>query len=177
MNKVVKKKKKVLANVCKSCLACKGNTELSERFYKAWFERESGGETLAHIGEEIDISREAIYRHAKNHMVQRANKVYEMEIKDKKASELKLQAMKELEISFDHETAVPKQDFETVIDQVLIDGLAQMKVEGKQITVNQLIAAAKIKGDWQSKKRGQDTEIIKMMYRSASGFNANTNAS
>jgi hypothetical protein len=172
-----------MKNICKSCAAIKEDEalgangayggKLGERFYTAWFERKPGEETLEHIGKEIGISIVAVYNHAHNHMTQRVNKSKEMQAKDAEINKLKVKAMKELEISFDHETAVPKQDFEMVIDQVLIDGLAQLKVEGKQITVNQLIAAAKIKGDWQSKKRGQDTEIIKMMYRSASGYNAN----
>jgi hypothetical protein len=93
--------------------------------------------------------------------------------RDKTAKEIiqiKGKAMKDLEVSFDHDIVVPKEDYESVIDEVLADGLAQMRVKGKDVSINQLIAAAKIKGDWRAKKRGQDTELIKMMYRSMNGF-------
>ena len=170
------KKKVILKGNCKSCAATK-DPVVAERFYKAWFEREPDGETLKDIGRELDISQQAIYRHANLHMQKRVNKQAEMVIKDEAARKLKLEAMKELELSFDHDRAVPKQDYERVIDQILLDGLAQIKTESTKFTVNQLIAAAKIKGDWQAKKRGQDAEIIKMMYRSASGFNGSSTGS
>jgi hypothetical protein len=163
-------KSKMSKGKCKSCVACRNNPRLRLRYYNAWFNREPGAETLEMIGQELSISNNAIYRHAHNHMRRKVSKVQAPDQVTEVQSQLKAQAMKELEISFDHDLIVPKEDYENVIDAVLVDGLAQLKTQGKQITVNQLIAAAKIKGDWKAKKRGQDTEIIKMMYRGASGF-------
>jgi gamma-glutamyl:cysteine ligase YbdK (ATP-grasp superfamily) len=91
-----------------------------------------------------------------------------------KAEDLKAEAMKALEVSFDHGIVIPKDDYEQAVDDVIAEGMAQMKVGAKDITINQILAAAKLKGEWKLKKRGQDTEIIKMMYRGASGFQSPT---
>lgn len=124
------------------------------------------------IGKEIGISNQAIYRHAHNHMKLKSSKIQAPELVQLTAAQLKAEAMKEVELSFDHDTVIPQEDYETVIDSILAEGLAQLRVNGTTVSVSQLIAAAKIKGDWKAKKRGQDAEIIKMMYRGASGFTA-----
>lgn len=155
---------------CKSCQACKNNPKLRDRYYKAWFDRTPGEETLEHIGKELGISNQAIYRHAHNHMRRRVSKMTATEQVQSKAQDLKAEAMKALEVSFDHGVVIPKEDYEQAVDDVIADGMAQMKVQNKDITINQILAAAKLKGEWKLKKRGQDTEIIKMMYRGASGF-------
>lgn len=157
---------------CKSCQAVHNNPKLRERYYRAWFEREAGdgSETLEMIGQELGISNNAIYRHAHNHMRMRVKKIQATEQKDQEVATLKAQAMKELEVSFDHGVVIPKEEYEMAVDAVISDGIAQMKVGSKDITINQLLAAAKLKGEWKLKKRGQDTELIKMMFRSASGY-------
>lgn len=157
---------------CKSCNAIRNNKALKDRYYHAWFEREAGdgSETLEMIAKDIGISSRAIYQHARNHM-KRNVAIKDVAMRKKiMSSRMRAEAMKDLEISFDHDLLVAKEDYEVAVDQVIADGMAQMKVSGKDITVNQILAAAKLKGEWKFKKRGQDTEIIKMMYRGASGF-------
>lgn len=159
---------------CKTCRASKGNPALRRRIYHAWFEREPGEETLTEIGQEIGASHQAIYRHAHNHLRKRLPKASLQDRREQQAQIVKAEAMKELELSLDHEELIPKADYERAIDDVLAEGIAQLKGQEKNITINQLIAAAKIKGDWAVKKRGQNTELIKMMYRSASGGSKST---
>jgi hypothetical protein len=122
------------------------------------------------LGKELEISNNAIYRHAHNHMKRKVDKLEVVTKVREESASIQAQAMKALEVSFDHGIIIPKDDYEQAVDDVIADGLAQMKVGNKEITVNQLLAAAKLKGEWKLKKRGQDTEIIKMMYRGASGF-------
>ena len=157
-------------NKCKSCIACRNNPKLRDRYYKAWFDRTPGEESLEMIGKELGISTQAIYNHAHSHMRRRVALMSATEQHQAKVEDLKAEAMKALEVSFDHGVVIPKEDYEMAVDQVILDGLAQIKIGKKDITVNQLLAAAKLKGEWKLKKRGQDTELIKMMYRSASGF-------
>lgn len=137
--------------------------------YHAWFERLPGEETLEMIGKEMGISNQAIYRHAHNHMRKRAQKVQVHERIKHEAEMVKAEAMKDLELSFDHESIIPVDNYEQAVDDVLAEGIAQLRKRDKDISVSQLLAAAKIKGDWAVKRRGQNTELVKMMFRSASG--------
>lgn len=155
---------------CKSCNACRHNPRLRLRYYHAWFERQPGEETLEMIGQELGISNQAIYRHAHNHMKRRVEKSTVQDRIKHKAELVKVEAMKELEVSLDHENLIPREDYEKAVDDVIAEGIVQLKAKDKDVTINQLLAAAKIKGDWAVKKRGQNTELIKTMYRSASGF-------
>lgn len=158
-------------NRCKSCLMTRKNPLLRKRYYHAWFERQPGEETLEMIALEIGITRRAIYRHAHNHMKRRATPA---DMNKERAQVVKVKAMKDLEVALDHEELLPKYDYERAVDDVLAEGISQLKTKEKDITINQLLAAAKIKGDWAVKKRGQNTELIKMMYRSASGGSKST---
>lgn len=155
---------------CKTCLYGRNNPKFRDRVYKAWFERQPGEETLEQIGKEFGISNQAIYRHAHNHMKKRMPKLTDAERYRQNAQIVKAEAMRDLEVSFDHSQVVPVEAYEQAVDDVITEGIAQLRVKKKDVTINQLLAAAKIKGDWALKKRGQNTELIKTMFRSANGL-------
>lgn len=110
----------------------------------------------------------SVSRHMNRHTVERRDRtpaVVEGHIERMKAT-----IAKETELALDHDALVPKEDYERVIDGVLAEGMDQMKKHGKTITISQLLTAAKIKADYQAKKRGQDIEVIKSMYKFSSGY-------
>lgn len=153
---------------CRSCQISRGNQKLRERIYHAEFLRETGDETLAQIAPEMGVSYSSLKNHATKHIKLRSVASEEVRV-TKNIEKIKAKIAKDTELSFDHESIVPKQDFEMVVDGVLAEGYQQLKKQDKQISISQLLTAAKIKADYTSKKRGQDTEIIKTMYRMASG--------
>lgn len=153
---------------CISCQKSRGNPKLRARIYHAQFLRENGDETLAQIALDIGVAEPSMRNHAKKHVNLRSVASEEVRVV-KNIEKVKAKIQKDTELSFDHDLVIPKQDFEMVVDGVLLEGFDQLKKQGKQISISQLLAAAKIKADYTSKKRGQDTEIIKTMYRMASG--------
>jgi len=152
---------------CKTCRLSRENPKIRQRIYYAYFKRDEQEETIKDIAREVGIDDAAIYRHCKNHItIAPIKNPVQVE---KHIQELKAKIAKETELALDHDSVVPKEDYERVLDGVLAEGLAQMKTNGKTITISQLLTAAKIKGDFQAKKRGQDIEVIKSMYRFSSG--------
>lgn len=157
---------------CKTCQITRGDAKLRTRIYNAYYRRDEMDEPLTHIAKEIGISHIAVFNHAKKHMSIR--KIATPVRVERSIEKMKAQIAKETELAFDHDAAVPKEDYERVIDGVLAEGMDQMKKTGKTITISQLLTAAKIKGDFQAKKRGQDVEIIKTMYKFSSGDKVKT---
>lgn len=153
---------------CKPCQLVRGNPKLKERVYHAFYSRDPGDETITQIAIELEVSRTSLRNHCIRHTKIKSVALEEVQT-TKVIEKIKAKIQKDTELSFDHEDIVPKQDFELVIDGVLADGYDQLKKQNKNISISQLLTAAKIKADYTSKKRGQDTELIKTMYRMASG--------
>lgn len=152
---------------CSVCKASKDNPKFRARVYHAAFKRSDDDESLGMIAREIGFTERAMYNHAKKHMWENphTNEI----VRKKKSETIRASVQKELEVSFDHENVVPKQDFEKVWDQVIQDGINQLEKKDTDLSINQILAATKLKSEFVAKKRGQDTEIIKAMYRSLHG--------
>lgn len=154
---------------CKTCQKCRGNPKLRSRIYLTYFKRDETSETLGDIAKEVGVSLPSFTSHCKKHL--RPNDdVYSLKV-ETRIAKMKAKVDKEAELSFDHEAVVPKEDYEQVVDGVLAEGYDQLKKGNKAITVSQLLAAAKIKADYMSKKRGQNIEMLKTMYRMNTGDN------
>lgn len=151
---------------CKLCLACRNNPKLRNRLYQIKYHRETSDDSYRLVAEDSggQYSYAAVSNHANKHITEGRKPITYLVAAEKKIERTKQAIAKELEVSFDHETAVPKQDFEQVWDAVIVDGLTRFKSQKVAVTVNQLLAATKLKSDYNMKKRGQDVEIIKTMY-------------
>lgn len=158
---------------CSVCKASRGNPKLRARIYAAYYRQDEGDERVGHIAKELGFTLASIYNHCKKHVS--PNPITTPTIVTGHIERLKAKIAKDTELALDHDLINPKQDFEMAVDAVIAEGIAQLKEKGKIITVNQLLAASKIKSDYESKKRGQNTELIKTMYRYASGRNKGTN--
>jgi hypothetical protein len=157
---------------CKTCQMSKANPKLRERLYKAAFRREDGDETLADIANDTGLSMPRVYNHAKKHMSEK--KPTGAVITTRRIEEVKQAVAKELEVSLDHDSIVPRQDFEMALDTVIAAGLAELNAGTTKTTISQLLTASKIKSDYFGKKRGQDVELVKTMYRSMNGLKGAT---
>lgn len=154
-------------------MATKGNPKLRAMLYKAAFRREEGDQTIADIANEYGLIVSATYNHVKKHM----NEAKPMApiMAAKRIEEVKMAVQKKLEVSFDHEDVVPKQDFELALDTIIQSGLSRLNASTSEVTINQLLAASKIKADYFGKRRGQDVEVIKTMYRTMNGTPSEVN--
>lgn len=152
---------------CKACRMVKYNPKLRARMYKAAYRREDGDETIGDIADDVGLVSSATYNHVKKHMHE--TKPTGSVVAARRIEEVKQAVAKQLEVSLDHDQVIPKQDFEMALDAVIATGLSELNKGTTRVTVNQLIAASKVKGDFSSKRRGQDVEIVKTMYRSMNG--------
>lgn len=152
---------------CTICQECRGNKKLRARIDAAFFRRDDGDENISDIALAIGKTRSAMYNHCKKHL--RAPRPLTPVRVEGHIERLKAKIAKETELALEHDKVVPRQDFEIAIDSVIAEGLDQMKKNEKNISVSQLLAASKIKADYSAKKRGQNTELIKTMYRYAGG--------
>jgi hypothetical protein len=147
----------------------RGNGRLRARFHHAFFEREVGDETLKQIGEEIGLTQQSLHNHMKKH-ARRKNVNIEEGKKIKQIETIKANVAKKVELAIDHDEVVPQTDFEQAVGDIIALGIERLKKGDINVSTTQLLAAAKIKADYTAKKRGQDTELIKTMYRMASGY-------
>lgn len=157
---------------CSVCQRSKGNPKLRARIYAAYYKQDEGDERLAHIAREQGMNLQPLYNHCKKHISPNPE-ITPIRVEGH-IEKLKAQIAKETELAIDHDAALPKEDYERALTDVIAEGMAELRKGGKTVTVSQLIAAAKIKGDFQAKKRGQDVEIIKTMYKFSSGDKVKT---
>lgn len=164
-------KKKFNKN-CKSCVLTSGkeNQRLRGRIANAYFRPDPASESCGQIADELGISRPSFSHHCKNHLRAR-----HPEAKARQTASLitkaKAHIQKDLELSFDHEEVIAETDYEHGLSQTIALGTQRMERGEITVSTTQLLQAIKIKADYSAKKRGQDTELIKMMYRTASGLN------
>lgn len=152
---------------CSICKLTRHDQKLRYRLYQSYYERDTGDETPTGIARELGLVPRSVMNHLKKHT--KLNPVKAPALVATHIAKVQTQIQKEAELAFDHQEVIPKEDYERVIDSVLSEGLDQMHKQGKQISISQLITAAKIKADYSLKKRGQDTELLKTMYAIASG--------
>jgi hypothetical protein len=156
---------------CKVCIQGRKDPKLRHRIYTVKYKRETTDDTYRGIARDYGglFSDVALTNHAKKHVYtpQTTEGLY---VKERRVAKLQAEVAKELELKIDHSNATaPKEDFERVWDSVISEGLDRFKKSDVAVTVNQLLAATKLKADYHTKRRGQDAEIIKTMMRSASG--------
>lgn len=162
---------------CATCRALKVNAKLRTRVRFAAFKREEGDETLADIAREIKIAVPGIYNHAKKHMIDYSPMVERREqvIIAKKQAVFQAQANKKLEVAFDQKDLEITENYEDGLDEYIRQGGDALNKGNMKITEKGFLAAIKIKSDIQSKKRGQDIEIMKAVYSFSSGKNKKIN--
>ena len=151
---------------CSICKLSRRDPMFRKRLYQSYYERDTGDETPTGIARQMGLSPGSVLNHMKKHT--RLNPVVSPKLVETHITKVQTDIQKEAELAFDHGEVIHKEDYEKVIDSVLSEGLSQMKTQKKQISISQLIAAAKIKADYSLKKRGQDTELLKTMYAIAS---------
>lgn len=148
---------------CSVCQVTKVDRSLEVRIYNAAYKRDDDDETLNDVRKEYHLTSPSMYNHVKKH-VPEAKKSLVVQ-NEKKIALAKAKIAKELELSFEHDAVVPKEEYEVAMDEVISKGLLDMKGTGKHVSVNQLIAMVKVKADYQSKRRGQDVEVLKTVYQ------------
>lgn len=152
---------------CKVCQLSRGNPKLRARLQAAYYSQDTTDERVSQIAIELGINHGPMYNHCKRHI--RPFTAATPLIVEGRIARMKATVAKGAELSFDHESVVPQEDFEMAVTGVIAEGLAQMKNGDKTVTISQLLTAAKIKADYSAKKRGQDVEMLKTMYRFTSG--------
>ena len=145
----------------------RGNPKLRGRIQVAWFKKDEADESVTAIAEELGIGTRGMYNHVKKHISLTADR--RPTVVANNIEKLKAKIAKETELAFDHDSAIPQEDYERALTDVIAEGMAELRRGGKSVTISQLLTAAKIKGDFQTRKRGQDVELIKSMYRFSSG--------
>lgn len=143
-------------------MAAKANPKLKVRVYRAAFEREEGDETLRQIATDTNLNENALYNHCKKHIRRRADVSLQVQ---KKAAQIKAKVEKDLEISFDHDSVVPEEDFEKGMRLYLAAGIDALEKGKMAITAAQFVQVMKVKSDYMSKRRGQDVEVLKTVYQ------------
>lgn len=152
---------------CKICRLCRTDPILRKRLYQSYYEKDIGDESPSTVARDMGLAPSSVLNHLKKHT--KLNPVKAPALVATHIAKVQAQINKEAELAIDHDEVISKQDYERVVDSVLAEGLDQMKKQGKQISISQLLAAAKIKADYSMKRRGQDAELIKTMYRLATG--------
>lgn len=152
---------------CRPCQLSKGNPKLRKRIYDSYYNREDSGETVSQIAESAGLTHASLYNHLKKHVNERASTAEALVVT--KVEKARAAIRKEFELAVDHDTVVPREDYENAWDYVISEGMRQLKESGKQVSINQLLAATKLKSDLGLKKRGQDAEIVKTFMRAAAG--------
>lgn len=159
---------------CRTCQLSKGNAKLRERIVHAKFRHEAGDETLTQIAGDLGISGAALQNHARKHITEET--AFTLERKKVRGIEkVKVRAMKEMEVAFDHSDVVAELDFERGLREVVAEGITRLEKGEITVSTTQLLQAIKIKADYEGKKRGQDTELIKTMYKMATNKDKNGN--
>jgi AcrR family transcriptional regulator len=156
---------------CRVCQMSRGNPKLRSRISIAYFKRDEADESVTGIAEEIGVNTRGMYNHCKKHIKETTDRM--PAVIEGNIERLKAKIAKETELAIDHDAVTPSQDYERALTDVIAEGMAELRRGGKTVTVSQLITAAKIKGDFQAKKRGQDIEVIKSMYKFSSGYSKN----
>src|SRR3954468_12021970 len=102
---------------CATCRLSRGNAKLRKRIINAWWFRGDGSdESLKQIAQEIHVTDQSIYNHVKKHITKPPVKtplVVETHI-----AKMKAQIAKETELAIDHDSVIPKEDYERVLDGV-----------------------------------------------------------
>lgn len=161
---------------CRICVAAKSNPKLKVRIYHAAFEREEGDETLRQIAIDDNLTEHSLYNHVKKHIKRRSDRSLQVQ---KKAALIKAKMEQELEISFDHDSVVPEEDFEKGMRLYLAAGIDALEKGKMAITAAQFVQVMKVKSDYMSKRRGQDVEVLKTVYQTIKkdGIRTPTNVS
>lgn len=162
---------------CAACQLTRGKTKLRGRVSKAAFRREPGDETLQDIAKELHISSAGMYNHAKKHLSIRDDTPDVREVRvAKKVNDIKVAAQKKVELAIDHDDVLPEEESIAALKDYIRQGHAMIK-EGKlNITPQSFLTAVRIDVDYKSKQKDRQVDIIKTMYRFASGQTKEANA-
>lgn len=162
---------------CAACQLTRGKTKLRQRVSKAAFRREPGDETLQDIAKELHISSAGMYNHAKKHLSIRDDTPDVREVRvAKKVNDIKAAAQKKVELAIDHDDVLPEDESIAALKEYILQGHAMIR-EGKlPITAQSFLQAVRIDVDYKSKQKDRQVDIIKTMYRFASGQTKEANA-
>lgn len=148
------------------------DAKLRQRIYVAAFKREEGDETLYQIADEQGVSRPQMYNHVKRHVTQNAISDTTKELStEKKVIEMKAKAHKEQELAIEGDVidgieARPEQII--ALDTYISQGYDDLKKGKFKVTGNGLLAAIKIKNEWENKRQQNKTDYLKTIYAIAS---------
>lgn len=157
---------------CVVCKSCKALPSLKKRIRLATYHRQDGDETLGDIAREFGFSTASIYNHSKKHIrdVQTdGNKEIRVA---KKVIDLQANVQKELELQLDKQTVdeIDARPMEIVgLDELIAQGIAEIRKGGMKLTATQFIAAAKVKSDWAGKQQTNKVEILRTIASFRSG--------
>ena len=155
---------------CTSCKASKRSAKLRDRIYHAKFLREPGDESLPDIAREIHVSAVAIHRHARLHVATRQLSDETVAIRvAKKTEDFKAAAAKKVELAIDHDVVADGLDSIQTLKEYIAQGHDLVRKGKISINAQSLLQAIRLDVDYESKKKDREVDIIKTMYRFASG--------
>lgn len=156
---------------CHGCILSKNNPKLRIRIYNAQYRREPGDETLRDIANEIGLASPAgLYNHAKRHLAERDPKPETRAVRiAKKTEDIKAAAQKKVELSIDHDEILPEDESISALREYITQGHVKIKAGELNITPQSFLQAVRIDVDYRSKQKDRQVDIIKTMYRFASG--------
>lgn len=157
-------------------MIAKKDPKLRNRIRNAKFRREIGDETLKDIAIEIGLPFAGVYNHAKKHITDRGIAPETKEIRIvKKSEEIKASVARKHELAIDHDSIIVEDESVEALKEYIRQGYAMVK-EGKiNITAQSFLQAVRIDIDRVAKTKDRQVDIIKTMYRFASGASTETN--
>lgn len=155
---------------CLTCRAARKDPKLRQRIKHATYDRDVGDETLIDIAAELHITKMAVYNHSRKHLKEIETSMDHSAVRvAKKTADIKAAAMKRIELSIDHEEFVGEPLSVVALKEYIAQG-HQLVKEGKlNITAQSFLQAVGKDIDYESKKKDREVDIIKTMYRFASG--------
>lgn len=157
---------------CTVCMAGKALPSLRKRIYTAAFHRRDGDETLGNIADEFGFSTKSVYTHAKKHIREKQTEGNKEIRVGKKLIDIQANVQKELELQLDRQTVdeIEARPIEMVgLDELIAQGMAEIKKGGMKLTATQFIAAVKVKSDWAGRQQSNKVEILRTIASFRSG--------
>jgi predicted DNA-binding protein YlxM (UPF0122 family) len=157
---------------CKACILSKHSEKHRRRIRQAAFHRQDGDETLAEIATECNISIPSMYNHVKRHMKEvDTTGLKEIRVA-KKVVNMQSTAQKEMELQLDRQTIdeIEARPAEIIgIDELIAQGIAEIRAGKMKLTATQFVAAVKVKSDWAGKQQSNKIELLRTISAFRSG--------
>lgn len=148
----------------------KADFKFRRRVYEAHFRRNNGDETLGDIALEYGLNKQSIYNHARKHIkenlpsgeIKTQNKINRF----KAGLENKLAEVLD---TTDNPSEAGLDPHEQALNEIIALGAEELKAGRLKLNTSQFLGAIKIKADIKNKSKDRQAELVKTMYKFASG--------